>query len=58
MGTKQVSIYETGLERNPANYTPLSPLSFLKRAAQVFPDREAVVHGALSYSWAETEARC
>ncbi len=52
------SAYETGLDRNAANYTALSPLSFLKRAAHVFPAREAVVHGTLSYSWAETEARC
>ncbi len=37
--------YAIGLEKNQANYTPLSPLSFLARAADVFPDRTAVVHG-------------
>jgi fatty-acyl-CoA synthase len=58
MGVAQANMYETGLDQNAANYTPLTPLSFLKRAAQVFPDREAVVHGALSYNWAETESRC
>ncbi len=50
--------YETGLDRNRANYTPLSPLSFLARAAHVFPDRPAVIHGAHRKSWAETYARC
>lgn len=36
---------ETGLERNKANYTPLTPLSWLQRAARVFPDHPAVVYG-------------
>ena len=39
--------YETGLDRNPANYQPLTPLSNLERAAHVYPDHLAVVHGAL-----------
>ncbi|MDF2373498.1 MAG: acyl-CoA synthetase [Rhizobiaceae bacterium] len=39
--------YETGLDRNPANYQPLTPLSNLSRAAHVYPDHLAVVHGAL-----------
>ncbi|MDJ0942456.1 MAG: acyl-CoA synthetase [Kiloniellales bacterium] len=50
--------YETDLEKNPANYTPLSPLSFLPRTAAVFPERAAVVHGAETRSWAEAYARC
>ena len=50
--------YETGLDRNPANYVPLSPLSLLRRTAQVYPDRTAVVHGELRRSWSETETRC
>ena len=50
--------YETGLDANAANYTALSPLSFLKRAAAVFPDGDAVVHGDTVYSWSETEGRC
>ena len=51
-------IFETGLDANQANYTPLSPLSFIRRAAQVHPEREAVVHGARRFTWAETYARC
>ena len=38
-------IYDVGLERNAANYQPLSPLSFLKRAARVYPEATAIVHG-------------
>jgi len=51
------SIYETGLDQNPANYTPLSPLSFIARTAKVFPERLSVVHGDRRYTWAETYAR-
>ena len=50
--------YETDLDRNPANYAPLSPLSFLPRAAAVFPERTAVVHGAERRTWAEAYERC
>ena len=45
------SPYETGLDRNPANYVPLSPLSFLARAAEVYPDRTAVIHGEYHATW-------
>ncbi len=51
------SIYDQGLEKNAANYAPLSPLGFIERAAAVYPDRVAVVHGALRRSWKETYAR-
>jgi len=47
-----------GLDRNPANYVPLSPLSYLERSAQVYPDYPSVIHGARSFTWAETYARC
>ena len=50
--------YDQHLGRNPANHVPLSPLSFLRRAAEVFPDRTAVVHGAQRRTWAETFLRC
>ena len=50
--------YDLGLDRNPANYTPLSPLSFLRRTAAVHPDRLAVVHGQHRTTWHETYARC
>ncbi len=46
------------LPKTSANYAPLSPLSFIRRAAEVFPERVAVVHGDLRQSWAETYARC
>ena len=39
------SAYLTGLDRNQANYTPLTPLTFLERAAYVYPDRPSVIHG-------------
>lgn len=45
--------YNTGLERNPANFQPLTPLTFLERAASVFPDHTAIVHGALRRSYAD-----
>ncbi|MDH3594440.1 MAG: acyl-CoA synthetase [Rhodospirillales bacterium] len=50
--------YESGLDRNTANYTPLSPLSFLPRAATVHPEHIAVVHGPERSTWAETYRRC
>lgn len=49
--------YNTGLDRNPANYQPLTPLTFLERAASVFPSHTAIVHGALRRSYAEFYAR-
>ena len=49
--------YAEGLERTAANYTALSPLGFLERAARVYPGRPAVVHGARRFSWAETYLR-
>jgi len=52
------SPYETGLEKNAANYTPLTPLGFLDRTARVFPDRAAIVHGDRRQSWRETAERC
>ncbi len=50
--------YEQHLERNQANYTALSPLSFLRKAAQVHPDRVALIHGERRLSWAQVYARC
>ncbi|HAI93481.1 MAG TPA: acyl-CoA synthetase [Xanthomonadaceae bacterium] len=50
--------YELGLDRNPANYTPLSPLSFLRKAAEVHPQRLAIVHGEVRRNWSEVHARC
>ncbi|MEM7542279.1 MAG: AMP-binding protein, partial [Pseudomonadota bacterium] len=50
--------YEQDLDQVPANYQPLSPLSFLERAAAVYPTRPAVVHGQRRWTWSETFARC
>ena len=47
-----------GLERNAANHRPLTPLDFLARTAQVFPDRTAVIHGAERFTWREAAERC
>jgi len=49
--------YDTDLDRNPANYQPLTPLGFLERAASVFPDRTAIVHGALRRTYADFYTR-
>ncbi len=49
--------YDTDLDRNPANFQPLTPLGFLERAASVFPDHTAIVHGSLRRSYAEFYAR-
>ena len=50
--------YDTGLDRNPANYAPLTPLGFIERAATVYPDKTAVIHGAGRTSYAEFYRRC
>ncbi len=50
--------YETDLDKNPANHQPLSPLSFLKRSAEVYPEKLAVVHGSIRTNYAEFYARC
>jgi fatty-acyl-CoA synthase len=52
------NIFEQDLERNPANYSPLTPLSFLERAAYVYPQRLAIIHGGFRANWAEAYARC
>jgi fatty-acyl-CoA synthase len=52
------SIFESGLAPNAANFVPLSPLSFLKRNAAVFPDKVAVIHGERQWTYREFHARC
>jgi fatty-acyl-CoA synthase len=49
--------FEQNLDRNSANYAPLTPLSFIERAAAVYPERLAVVYGDKRYTWRETYAR-
>ena len=53
-----ISPYAQGLEKNAANYVPLSPLSFLQRTAYIYPNRTSVIHGPQRYTWSETYARC
>jgi len=51
------SIYDQHLDRNPANFVALSPVSFVERSAEVFGDLTAVVHGARRYTWAQVRDR-
>jgi fatty-acyl-CoA synthase len=50
--------YTVGLDRNRANYVPLSPLSYLERSAFIYPKRISAIQGARHYTWAETYRRC
>src|SRR5262249_4906063 len=50
--------YETGLDRVGANYVPLTPLSFLARAATVYPLKTAVIHGERRFAYERFYARC
>jgi len=51
------SPYDVDLDRNPANFQPLTPLTLLERAAAVYPDHTAIIHGKLKRSYAEFYAR-
>ncbi|MGO4664999.1 acyl-CoA synthetase [Bosea sp. 2RAB26] len=53
----KTSPYDIDLDRNPANFQPLTPLTFLERAAAVFPDHVAIIHGPLRRTYAEFYAR-
>ncbi|HQT88752.1 MAG TPA: acyl-CoA synthetase [Acidiphilium sp.] len=50
--------FTNGLARRAANYQALTPLSFLGRTASIWPERVAVIHGAVRFTWQETAARC
>ena len=52
------SAYATGLDKNPANYVPLSPLSFLAKAAYVYPNQVATIHGDRRLTWKRVYDRC
>ena len=58
MDTNDTHPFETNLDRHPSNYIPLSPVSFLTRAASAFADKVAVIDGARSYTYAELLNRC
>src|SRR4051812_48027109 len=57
MDARTTSAYDRDLDKNPANYAPLTPLSFLARSAAVFPDRIAVIHGQRRTTYADFYAR-
>ncbi|MCF2523612.1 acyl-CoA synthetase [Bradyrhizobium sp. G127] len=50
--------YSIGLDKTPANYVPLSPLSFLARSAKVYPNHISTVYEGRSFTWAQTSERC
>lgn len=52
------SMFDTDLDKNLANYTELSPLTFIERAASVYPEHTAVVYGNVRRNWRETYQRC
>jgi len=53
-----MNLFDMSLDKNPANYVSLSPLTFLKRAADVYPNKIACIHGEQKITWAETYLRC
>jgi fatty-acyl-CoA synthase len=57
MSGKQ-SQYDFGLDKNPANYVPLTPVSFIARSAAVYPDHVSTVYEDRSFTWSETYTRC
>src|SRR5215475_620213 len=57
MGGRQ-SQYDIGLDKTPANYVPLTPLSFIARSAAVYPNHVSAVYEDRRFTWAETYARC
>src|SRR5262245_31696860 len=52
------SPYDSDLDKNSANYMPLTPLSFLARTAAIYPRRTSVIHGDQRFTWAESYSRC
>ena len=58
MNTNDRHPFETNLDRHPSNYVPLSPVSFLTRAASAFADKVAVIDGARRYTYAQLLDRC
>src|SRR5438067_6316020 len=56
--SRQQSQYDIGLDKTPANYVPLTPLSFIARSAAVYPDHLSAVYEGRSFTWSETYERC
>lgn len=57
MTERKQTPYDVGLEKNAANYVPLTPLTFIERSAYIYPDRVAVIHGQRRYTWLESYTR-
>ena len=55
---RRPSPYDIGMDKNKANYVPLSPLSFIERSANVYPDKTAVIYGEQQWTWTQTYRRC
>ena len=53
-----MSPYDTNLDKNDANFVPLTPLSFLLRAKDIYPNYEAIVYETRRYSWMQVYKRC
>lgn len=53
-----MNIYDAGLNKNKANFESLSPLSYIRRAASLYPDSVSAIHGELKYTWRDTYDRC
>ena len=53
-----MSHYDTNLDKNKANYVPLTPLTFLKRAKEIYPNYEAIIYEDRKYTWSEVYKRC
>src|SRR5713101_3887992 len=58
MSERTANPYETGLDKNRANFVALSPIGFLLRSAGVYPHRNAVIHGERRYTWRQSLERC
>jgi len=58
MNASPISIFDQDLPPTPANHAPMSPLAFIERTAEVYPQRLAIVHGDVRQDWATTYRRC
>src|SRR5262249_3519768 len=58
MAKRGTSIYDHDLDRGAANFAPLSPLTFLERAASIWPRKVAIIHGNQRYTYAQFHLRC
>ena len=53
-----MSSFEQNLDKNNANFVPLTPLTFLERAKDIYPNYEALVYEDRKYTWSEIYKRC